>query len=113
MRYLDLFDISINTGRHFTYCIDANRVGNFGRFFNHLCEPNMIPIRMFRSHQDFRFPLLGFFASREINPGDEIGFDYGARFWDVKNQNGIFCACGTSSCKYNKIPKMILPLPNN
>ena len=66
---------------------------------------------MFRSHQDFRFPLLGFFASRDINPGDEIGFDYGARFWDVKNQNGIFCACGTSSCKYNKIPKMILPLP--
>ena len=97
--FLDLFDLSILAGREYSFCVDANRIGNFARFFNHLCDPNMIPIRVFRNHQDFRFPQLAFFAIRDIKAGEEIGFDYGERFWEVKI-NYFSCKCGANLCKY-------------
>ena len=46
--FSDLFDLSILAGREYSFCVDANRIGNFARFFNHICEPNMIPIRVLR-----------------------------------------------------------------
>ena len=47
-KFSDLFDLSILAGREYSFCVDANRIGNFARFFNHICEPNMIPIRVLR-----------------------------------------------------------------
>ena len=94
--------MSITQGKEFTYCIDAHEMGNFTRFFNHLCEPNMISIRMLNRHHDFRFPHLAFFTTRDILPGEELGFDYGDGFWSVKNENGIYCCCKNKSCKYGK-----------
>lgn len=55
------------------YCIDARNYGNVSRFINHLCEPNLIPIRVFVDHQDIRFPKLAYFTTRKINAYEELG----------------------------------------
>uniref|UniRef100_A0A8B9HTG9 Euchromatic histone-lysine N-methyltransferase 1b n=1 Tax=Astyanax mexicanus TaxID=7994 RepID=A0A8B9HTG9_ASTMX len=82
------------------YCIDARFYGNISRFINHHCEPNLFPCRVFTSHQDLRFPHIAFFASKSISSGDELGFDYGDHFWDVKGK--LFsCQCGSSQCKHS------------
>lgn len=55
------------------HCIDARLFGNIGRFINHLCEPNLLAVRVFTMHQDLRFPRIAFFSSRPIKAGDQIG----------------------------------------
>lgn len=55
------------------HCIDARLFGNIGRFINHLCEPNLLAVRVFTMHQDLRFPRIAFFSSRSIRAGDQIG----------------------------------------
>lgn len=62
------------------YCIDARYYGNVSRFINHLCDPNIIPVRVFMLHQDLRFPRIAFFSSRAIRPGEELGCAGGARW---------------------------------
>ncbi|KAA0719895.1 Histone-lysine N-methyltransferase EHMT1 [Triplophysa tibetana] len=82
------------------YCVDARFYGNISRFINHHCDPNLFPCRVFTSHQDLRFPHIAFFACKNINAGDELGFDYGDHFWDVKGK--LFsCQCGSSKCKHS------------
>ncbi|XP_005161162.1 histone-lysine N-methyltransferase EHMT1 isoform X10 [Danio rerio] len=82
------------------YCVDARFYGNISRFINHHCEPNLLPCRVFTSHQDLRFPHIAFFACKNISAGDELGFDYGDHFWDVKGK--LFnCKCGSSKCKHS------------
>ncbi|NXF10162.1 EHMT1 methyltransferase, partial [Smithornis capensis] len=66
-----LFDLDNKDGE--VYCIDARFYGNISRFINHLCEPNLIPVRVFMSHQDLRFPRIAFFSTRHIEAGEEIG----------------------------------------
>ena len=55
------------------YCIDARYYGNISRFINHLCDPTIIPVRVFMLHQDLRFPRIAFFSSRDIRAGEELG----------------------------------------
>lgn len=57
---------------HQQHCIDANYYGNVSRFFNHSCEPNVVPIRVYYDHQDLRFPKIAFFAMRNIAADEEI-----------------------------------------
>uniref|UniRef100_A0A6P8PBB8 [histone H3]-lysine(9) N-methyltransferase n=1 Tax=Geotrypetes seraphini TaxID=260995 RepID=A0A6P8PBB8_GEOSA len=82
------------------YCIDARYYGNVSRFINHLCDPNIIPVRVFMLHQDLRFPRIAFFSSRDIRAGEELGFDYGDRFWDIKSKY-FTCQCGSEKCKHS------------
>ncbi|XP_013409361.1 uncharacterized protein LOC106172957 isoform X1 [Lingula anatina] len=93
-----LFDLDNKDGE--TYCIDARHYGNVSRFINHLCEPNVIPVKVFIEHQDLRFPRICFFASRDIKSGEELGFDYGEKFWIIKWKQ-FTCACQSPKCKYN------------
>uniref|UniRef100_A0A8C2ZSD2 Euchromatic histone-lysine N-methyltransferase 1b n=1 Tax=Cyclopterus lumpus TaxID=8103 RepID=A0A8C2ZSD2_CYCLU len=82
------------------YCIDARFYGNISRFLNHMCEPNLFACRVFTKHQDLRFPHIAFFASENIKAGEELGFNYGDHFWEVKSK--LFsCDCGSSKCKYS------------
>jgi euchromatic histone-lysine N-methyltransferase len=83
-----------------TFCIDARKYGNVSRFINHLCEPNLIPVKVFVEHQDLRFPRICFFASRDIKAMEELGFDYGEKFWIIKWKQ-FTCACGSQKCKYS------------
>ncbi|KAJ7308066.1 hypothetical protein JRQ81_008571 [Phrynocephalus forsythii] len=93
-----LFDLG-NKDRDI-YCIDARFYGNISRFINHFCEPNLIAVRVFMSHQDLRFPRIAFFSSRNIQAGEEIGFDYGERFWNIKGKY-FSCLCGSLKCRHS------------
>ncbi|KAM4630901.1 histone-lysine N-methyltransferase EHMT2 [Polymixia lowei] len=93
-----LFDLDNKDGE--VYCIDARYYGNISRFINHLCDPNLIPVRVFMLHQDLRFPRIAFFSSRDILNGQELGFDYGDRFWDIKSKY-FTCQCGSEKCKHS------------
>uniref|UniRef100_A0A667X4Z6 Euchromatic histone-lysine N-methyltransferase 1a n=1 Tax=Myripristis murdjan TaxID=586833 RepID=A0A667X4Z6_9TELE len=76
------------------HCIDARLFGNIGRFINHLCEPNLLAVRVFTMHQDLRFPRIALFSSRPIKAGDQIGFDYGDHYWRIKSKH-FSCQCGS------------------
>ncbi len=49
---------------------------NLGRYINHCSRPTCRKVRQ-------RFPdrRLRFFAARDIAPGEELTFDYGASYW--------------------------------
>lgn len=94
-----LFDLENRDGE--TYCLDARYYGNISRFVNHLCEPNLVPVRVFVDHQDLSFPRIAFFSSRDIKANEELGFDYGERFWIIKYKM-FTCECGSAKCKYSK-----------
>uniref|UniRef100_T1JED5 Histone-lysine N-methyltransferase n=1 Tax=Strigamia maritima TaxID=126957 RepID=T1JED5_STRMM len=93
-----LFDLDNRDGE--TYCIDARYYGNISRFINHLCEPNLVPVKVFVDHQDLRFPRIAFFSSRDIKAYEELGFDYGEKFWIIKYKT-FTCMCNTDGCKYS------------
>ncbi|XP_011506175.1 PREDICTED: histone-lysine N-methyltransferase EHMT1 isoform X3 [Ceratosolen solmsi marchali] len=67
-----LFDLDNRDGE--TYCIDARRYGNLARFINHSCAPNLLPVRVFIEHQDLHFPRIAFFANRNIDADEELGY---------------------------------------
>nr|XP_033326268.1 histone-lysine N-methyltransferase EHMT1 isoform X2 [Megalopta genalis] len=84
-----------------TYCIDARRYGNIARFINHSCAPNLLPVRVFVEHQDLHFPRIAFFANRDIEADEELGFDYGEKFWIIKCKS-FTCTCGAENCRYSE-----------
>ncbi|KAJ8379703.1 hypothetical protein SKAU_G00004810 [Synaphobranchus kaupii] len=94
-----LFSLDSKVGE--MHCIDARFYGNISRFINHACEPNLIPIRVFTVHQDLRFPHVAFFARRHISAGDELGFDYGDHFWEIKSKY-FSCQCGSLKCRHTE-----------
>ncbi|XP_070582296.1 uncharacterized protein [Ptychodera flava] len=93
-----LFDLENREGDIF--CLDARHYGNVSRFINHLCDPNLVPVRFFVDHQDLRFPRIAFFTAREVKANEELGFDYGDKFWGVKRKY-FSCQCGSESCKHS------------
>lgn len=44
--------------------MDAKKMGNLGRYFNHSCEPNVAVQNVFINSHDPRFPEVAFFATR-------------------------------------------------
>ncbi|XP_001355265.3 uncharacterized protein G9a isoform X2 [Drosophila pseudoobscura] len=89
------------------HCIDANYYGNVTRFFNHSCDPNVLAVRVFYEHQDYRFPKIAFFACRDIDAGEEICYDYGEKFWRTEHRSALGCKCLADSCKYaNQSPSI-------
>uniref|UniRef100_A0A1A7YZC5 Euchromatic histone-lysine N-methyltransferase 1b n=2 Tax=Iconisemion striatum TaxID=60296 RepID=A0A1A7YZC5_9TELE len=100
LRQNDAYLFSLDDKPEDQYCIDARYYGNISRFLNHMCEPNLFACRVFTTHQDLRFPHIAFFASENIAAGEELGFNYGDHFWEVKSK--LFsCECGSSKCKYS------------
>jgi histone-lysine N-methyltransferase SETMAR len=89
--------ININT------YIDAEEYGNVGRFINHSCNPNLVYEFIRVEHL---IPRVGFFASRNIQKGEELCFLYS----DVDNECNYnsesksnlsckLCECGEKNCK--------------
>eukprot|EP00842_Homolaphlyctis_polyrhiza_P001499 jgi/Hompol1/234/HPOL_001868-RA len=71
--------------------LDGCRKGTVARFVNHSCEPNC-HIEKWCVGGEIR---IGVFSSVDINPGDEITYDY--RF-DAYGQMQI-CRCGSEKCR--------------
>ena len=66
--------------------IDAQSSGNWTRFINSHCRPNVKP---WGESVGKRHVVL-FQALREIGPEEEIVFDYGARYFE---KAGFLCGC--------------------
>ncbi|KAF8403458.1 hypothetical protein HHK36_011562 [Tetracentron sinense] len=74
--------------------IDATRVGNVARFINHSCDGGNLSTVLVRNSGAL-LPRLCFFASRDIQEGEELTFSYG----DVRlRPEGLQCVCGSSGC---------------
>jgi histone-lysine N-methyltransferase SETMAR len=82
-----------------TTVIDARNYGNKARFINHGCEPNLfvVPVRV-----NCMLAHAGLFALRDIEPGEELCYDYcGGLFElaDVGGGGGTRCRCGSGQCR--------------
>jgi uncharacterized protein len=74
--------------------IDAGVGGNDARFINHSCDPNC------ESVIEKRRVFIE--AIRDIEPGDELGYDYqiGRERSDPPNVDEIYaCRCGAAKCR--------------
>ncbi|TVU43358.1 hypothetical protein EJB05_09820, partial [Eragrostis curvula] len=58
------------------FTFDALNRGNFARFINHSCSPNLFPQYVLYDHDDKRMPhSMFFFASEDIPPLKELPHD--------------------------------------
>lgn len=97
-----LFNLDLKTSGDEPNCMDALKYGNCGRFINHSCDANMRAVKLFTSHRDISFPEIAFFAFRDIEIKEELCFNYGDSFWDVKLEYGEYCKCHSDSCQYSR-----------
>ena len=70
------------------WTIDGSPRWNLGRYVNHSCRPNAKPVG--------RNGGIVFIASRRIEPGEEITFDYGREYYRHFLANG---GCRCSPCR--------------
>jgi hypothetical protein len=73
--------------------IDAGVNGNEARYINHSCEPNCEAVTERRR--------IWIYALRDIEPGEELTYDYNLTGDDdIEAQAARYaCRCGTSSCR--------------
>lgn len=94
-----LFNLSGNNALS-TYVCDAKDFGNFTRFINHSCEPNVVGIRHLTKDG---FPYIAFFANQDIPKKTELTLNYGDNYWLIKSKrDGIYCLCKRANCKFRK-----------
>ncbi|CAE7190481.1 unnamed protein product, partial [Rhizoctonia solani] len=59
-----------------TYAVDAFHAGNFTRFFNHSCEPNLQLTAYYCDDVDIQKPLIALFTCVDVKAGTELTFSY-------------------------------------
>ncbi|HLD98020.1 MAG TPA: SET domain-containing protein-lysine N-methyltransferase [Candidatus Nanoarchaeia archaeon] len=67
--------------------IDGNVDWNPAKYINHSCDPN--------AEIDIIDDKIWIIASRDINPGEEITYDYA---YDLENWEDHPCRCGSANC---------------
>lgn len=72
-----------------TAIIDAEKAGNWTRFINSSCRPNVKPWGEFVGKRH----VVLFQALRDIGPEEELVFQYGAKWFE---KAGFLCRCGVS-----------------
>ncbi len=79
-----LFDLDYNAEDHdeCAYTVDATYYGNFSRFFNHSCDPNLVVYPFINDNADIRLHHIAFFTNKEIQVGEELTFNYFGNFHD-------------------------------
>lgn len=70
-----LFDLDFNSVEN-PYVVDAAHLGNVSHFINHSCEPNLGVWAVWADCLDPNLPMLALFATRDIDAGEELCFDY-------------------------------------
>ncbi|KAH6869029.1 hypothetical protein BKA70DRAFT_1132083 [Coprinopsis sp. MPI-PUGE-AT-0042] len=94
------------------YTVDAYHAGNFTRFLNHSCDPNVLIHPCYVNEGNINKPLLTMFTSRDIAAYEEICFDYagGSEFSEEqkksmeearKSGDAIYerCLCQAANCR--------------
>ncbi|RWS27365.1 histone-lysine N-methyltransferase SETDB1-like protein [Leptotrombidium deliense] len=79
------------------YLIDAKMRGNIGRFLNHSCDPNCKIQSIFIDNHDPRFPVLGFFAIKQIAAFTELTWNYS--YLSLPESKKHRCECGSKTCE--------------
>lgn len=86
-----VFQIRENTpSRTFYTTLDAEYYGNFTRFINHSCSPNLAPFIVRINHI---IPTIAFYSLKKIQKGKELTFEY------RKHSNEQICFCRSKKCK--------------
>ncbi|WVZ74564.1 hypothetical protein U9M48_022731 [Paspalum notatum var. saurae] len=82
-------------------CLDATFYGNVARFINHRClDANIIDIPVEIETPDHHYYHVAFFTAREVEPFEELTWDYGIDFDDVNHPIKAFrCDCGSGFCR--------------
>ncbi|KAH7619306.1 putative Histone-lysine N-methyltransferase, H3 lysine-9 specific SUVH3 [Nannochloris sp. 'desiccata'] len=79
--------------------LDAKTRGNIGRFFNHSCSPNvMVQPVLTQGCSALRY-RVAFVAVQEIDPGVELCYNYGQRYFFKEGGQVVPCACGSENCQ--------------
>ncbi|KAG6543516.1 hypothetical protein Mapa_015010 [Marchantia paleacea] len=89
-------DISGTGRRSKPFVIDATSQGNVARFINHSCAPNLVNYQVLVESMDAQLAHIGLFASRDIEIGEELAYDYRYRLLPGK---GCPCHCGAKNCR--------------
>ncbi|EUC65287.1 pre-SET motif protein [Rhizoctonia solani AG-3 Rhs1AP] len=90
-----LFDMD---SRHNKYTLDCWAVGNWTRFINHKCEPNLkVASICYDTLPDTGLERLAVVALRDIPAGEEFGFDYHPTA--KAGEGTISCSCGSQKCR--------------
>ncbi|EIE24024.1 SET domain-containing protein, partial [Coccomyxa subellipsoidea C-169] len=78
--------------------IDATRIGNVARFFNHSCGGGNLELVLVRCCGS-PIPHVGMFARRDIHAGEELTFMYGQPSGvDSAMHSRRACYCGSDDC---------------
>nr|NP_001037070.1 H3K9 methyltransferase-like [Bombyx mori]CAJ18344.1 putative H3K9 methyltransferase [Bombyx mori] len=77
-----LFDLDFNSVEN-PYVVDAAHLGNISHFINHSCDPNLGVWAVWADCLDPNLPMLALFATRDIEIGEEICFDYLQKSSDI------------------------------
>lgn len=89
-----------------TYCLDANYYGNVTHFINHSCVPNIASYAVMINNADPTMHRIAFFATRDINAGEELVFDYAGHYYDNEPVN---TEKKTHSSKKSKSKSSVIP----
>nr|BAK03921.1 predicted protein [Hordeum vulgare subsp. vulgare] len=77
--------------------ISAKQIGNFSRFMNHSCSPNVFWQPVQYDHGDDKHPHIMFFALNHIPPMTELTYDYGVV--GAGTNRSKTCLCGSLTCR--------------
>ena len=77
--------------------IDATRVGNAARFFNHDCGGGSLALTLVRC-AGAPLPRAALFARRDLKRGMELTFRYGPPSAGGGGLRRRRCACGAAAC---------------
>lgn len=97
--YLYDIDAHIDTrllGRTKPFVIDATKYGNVARFINHSCSPNLVNYQVLVESMDCQLAHIGLYATRDIEAGEELAYDYRYKLLPGK---GCTCHCGAKACR--------------
>lgn len=75
--------------------VDPNSKGNFASRMSHSCIPNCNTVLMC-SKEEYS---IGMFATKDINYGDELTFDYNSVTEKEKEFQDAICLCSSFSCR--------------
>ena len=90
-----LFDLDSAGDDRCEYTIDATNRCGVARFFNHSCAPNVRQTSVWVDTLSLTLHRIGFFALRDIEPGEELSFNYGYE----EGQRTLECHCGAPNCR--------------
>ncbi|KAI5303917.1 hypothetical protein KEM56_007054 [Ascosphaera pollenicola] len=85
------------------YVVDGRRYASVTRYANHSCNPNILTKTISQCMTEEKIIEIGFFALKDIPPGEELRFDYNPQIAHEKitkiDPDAVRCRCGESNCR--------------